>query len=60
MAAEVWDRLATLEENQFLGLCKHPLGSQHLIKIVADLSVRPKRLTISNDDGSCNWAATAP
>ena len=30
------------------------------IKIVADLSVRPKRLTISNDDGSCNWAATAP
>jgi len=28
-------------------------------KIVADLSVRPKRLTISNDDGSCNWAATA-
>ncbi len=29
-------------------------------KIVADLSVRPKRLTVSNDDGSCNWAATAP
>jgi hypothetical protein len=29
------------------------------IKIVADLSVRPKRLTVSNDDGSCNWAATA-
>ena len=28
-------------------------------KIVADLSVRPKRLTVSNDDGSCNWAATA-
>jgi len=27
-------------------------------KIVADLSVRPKRLTVSNDDGSCNWAAT--
>ena len=30
------------------------------IKIVADLSVRPKRLTVSNDDASCNWAATAP
>ena len=30
------------------------------IKIVADLSVRPKRLTIRNDDSSCNWAATAP
>ena len=30
------------------------------IKIVADLSVRPKRLTVSNDDSSCNWAATAP
>ena len=30
------------------------------IKIVADLSVRPKRLTVSNDDGSCNWAATTP
>lgn len=29
-------------------------------KIVADLSVRPKRLTVSNDDASCNWAATAP
>jgi hypothetical protein len=29
------------------------------IKIMADLSVRPKRLTVSNDDGSCNWAATA-
>ena len=29
-------------------------------KIAADLSVRPKRLTVSNDDGSCNWAATAP
>jgi hypothetical protein len=29
-------------------------------KIVADLSVRPKRLTVSNDDGSCNWAATTP
>jgi len=28
-------------------------------KIMADLSVRPKRLTVSNDDGSCNWAATA-
>jgi hypothetical protein len=30
------------------------------VKIVADLSVRPKRLTVSNDDASCNWAATAP
>jgi hypothetical protein len=29
-------------------------------KIEADLSVRPKRLTIRNDDSSCNWAATAP
>jgi hypothetical protein len=28
-------------------------------KIRADLSTRPKRLTVSNDDGSCNWAATA-
>ena len=32
----------------------------YYVKIVADLSVRPKRLTVSNDDGSCNWAATAP
>lgn len=30
------------------------------VKIVADLSVRPKRLTVSNDDRSCNWAATTP
>jgi hypothetical protein len=30
------------------------------VKIRADLSTRPKRLTVSNDDGSCNWAATAP
>ena len=29
------------------------------VKIRADLSARPKRLTVSNDDGSCNWAATA-
>jgi hypothetical protein len=29
------------------------------VKIRADLSTRPKRLTVSNDDGSCNWAATA-
>ena len=32
----------------------------YYVKIVADLSVRPKRLTVSNDDASCNWAATAP
>jgi hypothetical protein len=32
----------------------------YYVKIVADLSIRPKRLTVSNDDGSCNWAATAP
>ena len=31
----------------------------YYVKIVADLAVRPKRLTVSNDDGSCNWAATA-
>lgn len=31
----------------------------YYVKIVANLSVRPKRLTVSNDDGSCNWAATA-
>ena len=29
------------------------------VKIRADLSTRPKRLTVSNDDDSCNWAATA-
>jgi hypothetical protein len=28
-------------------------------KIRADLSTRPKRLTVNNDDDSCNWAATA-
>jgi hypothetical protein len=30
------------------------------VKIVADLSVRPKRLTINSDDDGCRWAATAP
>ena len=30
------------------------------VKIRADLSVVPKRLTISNDDRSCNWMATSP
>lgn len=30
------------------------------IKIVADLSTRPKRLTVSSNDGGCRWAATAP
>src|SRR5262245_38703344 len=29
------------------------------IKFRADLATRPKWLTVSNDDGSCNWAATA-
>ena len=29
-------------------------------KIRADLSVRPKTLTVRNDDGSCKWAASAP
>ena len=29
------------------------------IKIGADLSSRPKRLTVSTDDGTCKWAATA-
>ena len=29
------------------------------IKIAADLSVRPKRLTVSSNDRACNWAATA-
>ena len=32
----------------------------YYIKIRADLSVTPKRLTIANDDQSCKWAATAP
>jgi hypothetical protein len=31
----------------------------YYIKIGADLSITPKRLTVSNDDGACNWAATA-
>jgi hypothetical protein len=30
------------------------------VKIRADLSVVPKRLTISSDDRSCNWMATSP
>lgn len=30
------------------------------IKIEADLSVRPKRLALHNDDNSCRWVATAP
>ena len=30
------------------------------IKIKADVSVRPKRLAVSTNDGACNWAATAP
>lgn len=30
------------------------------VKIRADLSVTPKRLTISSDDRSCNWMATSP
>jgi hypothetical protein len=29
-------------------------------KIRADLSTRPKTLTVRNDDSSCNWAASAP
>jgi hypothetical protein len=30
------------------------------IKVEADLSVQPKRLTIRTDDDSCQWLATAP
>ena len=29
------------------------------IKIGADLSVSPKRLTVSSNDRACTWAATA-
>ena len=29
------------------------------IKIGADLSVSPRRLTVSSNDRACNWAATA-
>lgn len=32
----------------------------YYIKIKADLSVTPKRLTVTNDDQSCKWAATTP
>jgi hypothetical protein len=31
----------------------------YYIKIVADLSATPKRLTVSSNDGGCQWAATA-
>jgi hypothetical protein len=30
------------------------------LKIDADLSVRPKRLTVATYEGGCKWAATAP
>ena len=30
------------------------------VKIEANLSVRPKRLTLRSDDGTCKWAATSP
>jgi hypothetical protein len=29
------------------------------IKIAADLTASPKRLTVSSNDGACKWAATA-
>lgn len=32
----------------------------YYVKIRADLSVTPKRLTVTNDDQSCKWGATAP
>jgi hypothetical protein len=35
-------------------------ASDYWVKIEADLSVRPKRLTVRNFDGSCQWLATAP
>jgi hypothetical protein len=31
----------------------------YYMKIVADLSARPKRLAVSSNDGGCQWAATA-
>ena len=31
----------------------------YYVKIVADLSSRPKRLSVTNFDASCKWAATA-
>ncbi len=36
------------------------LAAGYWIRIEADLSVRPKRLTFRTDDGSCRWLATAP
>jgi len=32
----------------------------YYVKIRADLAVRPKRLAVSTQDGTCKWAATAP
>jgi hypothetical protein len=31
----------------------------YYIKISADLAATPKRLTVSSNDGACNWAATS-
>jgi hypothetical protein len=31
----------------------------YYIKIAADLAATPKRLTVSSNDGACNWAATS-
>jgi hypothetical protein len=31
----------------------------YYVKIRADLAARPKRLTVSSQDGTCKWAATA-
>jgi hypothetical protein len=35
-------------------------GGGYWIKMEANLSVQPKRLTFRNDDDSCQWVATAP
>ncbi len=35
-------------------------ASDYWVKIEANLSVRPKRLTVRNFDGSCQWLATVP
>ena len=35
-------------------------ASDYWVKMEANLSVRPKRLTVRNFDGSCQWVATAP
>jgi hypothetical protein len=56
MAGGVHDVLTRVRPNVYSGNFQSGPG---ILVIQADLSARPKRLTVTTSQGGCKWAATA-